>query len=50
MDCLISADYLAKYAALLPNATTATIAAAGHVPESEQPEAFVTKVLSFLES
>jgi len=49
-DGLISADYLAKYAALLPNATTATIAAAGHVPESEQPEAFVTKVLSFLES
>lgn len=48
-DGLISADYLAKYAALLPNATTATIAAAGHVPESEQPEAYVAKVLSFLE-
>jgi pimeloyl-ACP methyl ester carboxylesterase len=49
-DRLISADYVAKYAALLPNARVETIAAAGHVPESEQPEAFVSKVLAFLES
>jgi pimeloyl-ACP methyl ester carboxylesterase len=49
-DGLISADYLAKYAALLPNAKTDSIPAAGHVPEAEQPDAFVAKVMAFLES
>jgi pimeloyl-ACP methyl ester carboxylesterase len=48
-DGLVSADYLAKYAKLVPNAQIATIAAAGHSPQSEQPEAFVAKVTSFFE-
>ena len=47
-DGLVSADYLQAYARLLPNARTLTIAAAGHVPHLEQPEAFVSAVLEFL--
>jgi pimeloyl-ACP methyl ester carboxylesterase len=46
-DGLVSADYLAGYAKLLPNARMATIAAAGHLPQMEQPEAFAANVLSF---
>jgi len=48
-DGLISAEYLAKYAKLVPHARIETIAAAGHSPQIEQPEAFVAKVASFLE-
>jgi len=48
-DGLVSADYLAGYARLLPDARVATIAAAGHLPQWEQPEAFAAQVLSFLE-
>jgi pimeloyl-ACP methyl ester carboxylesterase len=48
-DGLISADYIAKYAGLLPNARVEPIPGAGHVPESEQPDAFVSKVMAFLE-
>jgi pimeloyl-ACP methyl ester carboxylesterase len=48
-DGMISADYLARYAALLPNARVDTIKAAGHVPHIEQAEAFVATVTSFLE-
>lgn len=47
-DGLISADYLQKYAALLPNARTETIAEAGHAPQLEQPAALAGKVLEFL--
>jgi pimeloyl-ACP methyl ester carboxylesterase len=47
-DGLISADYLAGYARLFPDARVATIAAAGHLPQLEQPEAFASAVLSFL--
>jgi len=47
-DGLISAAYLEGYARLLPNARTATIAAAGHVPQIEQPAAFADAVLAFL--
>ena len=36
------------YAALLPNARTLTLPNAGHVPHVEQPEAFVTAALAFL--
>ena len=36
------------YAALLPNARTLTIPAAGHAPHLEQPEAFASAVLEFL--
>ena len=49
-DGLVSAEYLAAYARLLPNARAATIAAAGHAPHAEQPEAFVKTVLAFLEA
>jgi pimeloyl-ACP methyl ester carboxylesterase len=48
-DGLVSADYLAKYAALLPNAKVDSIPAAGHVPEIEQPDVFVAKVTAFLD-
>lgn len=47
-DGLVSAAYLEGYARLLPNAHTATINAAGHVPQLEQPAAFVDAVLAFL--
>ena len=49
-DGLISAEYLAGYARLFPHARVETIPAAGHVPQLEQPEAFASKVLSFLEA
>ena len=47
-DGLISAAYLEGYAQLLPDARTTTIAAAGHVPQIEQPAAFADTVLAFL--
>jgi pimeloyl-ACP methyl ester carboxylesterase len=47
-DGLVSGDYLKAYAALLPNARTLTIPAAGHAPHLEQPEAFVSAVHEFL--
>ena len=47
-DGLVSDAYLKAYAALLPNARTLTIPAAGHAPHLEQPEAFASKVLEFL--
>jgi pimeloyl-ACP methyl ester carboxylesterase len=47
-DGLISADYLKKYAALLPNARTDAVAQAGHAPQVEQPAALADKVLQFL--
>jgi len=49
-DGLISAEYVTAYARLLPNARIATIAAAGHAPHLEQPEAFARTVLQFLEA
>lgn len=47
-DGLVSADYLAAYAKLLPNARVQTLAAAGHSPHLEQPEVFARVVLEFL--
>jgi pimeloyl-ACP methyl ester carboxylesterase len=47
-DGLVSAAYLEGFAALLPNARIATIAAAGHAPQVEQPEALASAVLEFL--
>jgi len=47
-DGLVSAAYLERYAALLPDARNTTIAAAGHVPQVEQPAAFVDAVMAFL--
>ena len=49
-DGLVAADYLAGYARLFPDARVETIAAAGHLPQLEQPEAFAARVLSFLEA
>jgi pimeloyl-ACP methyl ester carboxylesterase len=49
-DGLVSADYLTGYAGLLPNARMLTIPAAGHAPHLEQPEAFASAVLEFLEA
>ncbi len=49
-DGLVSAEYLAAYARLLPNARTDTIAAAGHAPHLEQPEACARTILAFLDA
>ncbi len=49
-DGLVSAEYLAAYAHLLPNARTDTIAEAGHAPQVEQPGAFAATVLAFLDA
>ena len=35
-DGIVSAEYLARYAALFPQARIETIAAAGHLPQVEQ--------------
>lgn len=48
-DGLVSADYLARYAKLVPQARIETIEAAGHLPQLEQPEAFVRKIVAFFE-
>lgn len=48
-DGLVSSEYLRSYAQLLPKARIATIAAAGHMPHLEQPDAFAAAVLAFLE-
>ena len=47
-DGLVSAEYLERYARLIPNARTVTIAQAGHAPQLEQAQATATKVLEFL--
>ncbi len=47
-DGLISSDYMAGYAKLLPNARTLTLSDAAHVPQVEQAEAFVAAVVAFL--
>jgi pimeloyl-ACP methyl ester carboxylesterase len=47
-DGLVSADYLDRYAKLVPGARVVTIPEAGHLPQIERPEAFVDAVVSFL--
>jgi pimeloyl-ACP methyl ester carboxylesterase len=49
-DGIVSADYLARYAALLPKSRIETIARAGHLPHVEQREATAAEVLKFLNS
>jgi pimeloyl-ACP methyl ester carboxylesterase len=49
-DGLVSASYLDGYAALLADTRTLTIASAGHLPQQEQPAAFVNAVQSFLDA
>jgi pimeloyl-ACP methyl ester carboxylesterase len=48
-DGIVSAEYLERYAALIPRARTDTIGEAGHLPQVEQPGATASKVLHFLE-
>jgi pimeloyl-ACP methyl ester carboxylesterase len=49
-DGLVTADYLARYARLIPNARIETVPNAGHAVQGEQPEAFVSKLLGFLDA
>jgi pimeloyl-ACP methyl ester carboxylesterase len=49
-DGIVSADYLARYARLVPQARIDTIADAGHLPQVEQREITAAKVLQFLNS
>ena len=49
-DGIVSAEYLERYAALLPKARIETIAEAGHLPHVEQPTKTAAKVLQFLKS
>jgi pimeloyl-ACP methyl ester carboxylesterase len=49
-DGVISADYLAGYARLLPNAHTMTIPGAGHLPHLEQPQVLAAAIGEFLEN
>jgi pimeloyl-ACP methyl ester carboxylesterase len=48
-DGLMNAAYVEGYANLIAGARTATIAAAGHAPQLEQPAAFAATVLPFLD-
>ena len=45
----MSAEYLDRYATLVPKARIETIAEAGHLPHVEQLEATAAKVLDFLQ-
>jgi pimeloyl-ACP methyl ester carboxylesterase len=49
-DGIISADYAAAYAGLIPDAKLETIAAAAHSPHLEQPQRFVEALLRFAAS
>jgi pimeloyl-ACP methyl ester carboxylesterase len=49
-DGIVSAEYLERYAALIPQARTETIAEAGHLPQVEQPTATAVQVLRFLQA
>ena len=48
-DGIVSAEYLERYAALVPKSKIETIAEAGHLPHVEQLEATASKVLDFLQ-
>ena len=49
-DGLISAAYISRYAALLPNARIVTLPNTAHLPQLEAPETFANAVLSFLQA
>ena len=46
-DRLVSADYCAQYARLIPGCVLEEMADAGHSPQIETPEAFVARVARF---
>jgi len=46
-DGIVSADYIARYAKLFPDAGITTIAAAGHGPQVEQPDRTADIILEF---
>jgi pimeloyl-ACP methyl ester carboxylesterase len=48
-DGIVAPAYGRAYAALIPGARFETVAKAGHSPHIEQPEAFVDRVVGFLE-
>ena len=48
-DGVVTPDYGRAYSRLIPGSRFELIAAAGHHPEIEQPEAFVDKVARFIE-
>jgi pimeloyl-ACP methyl ester carboxylesterase len=47
-DGIVSAEYLDRYAKLIPKARIEIIAEAGHLPQVEQPTATAAKILQFL--
>ncbi|HEX3863986.1 MAG TPA: alpha/beta hydrolase [Stellaceae bacterium] len=47
-DGIVSPDYGQRYASLIPGARFASIAAAGHHPELEQPQALVDRIVEFM--
>lgn len=49
-DGLISAEYVSRYAALVPNARIVTLPDTAHVPQLESPETFAEAVLLFLQA
>ena len=48
LDGLISKDYAAAYAGLIPGARLVTIESAAHSPQLEQPERFVAEIEGFV--
>ena len=46
-DGLVTTDYAKAYRDLIPGAELEIIAGAGHVPQAEQPKAFVEHVIKF---
>ena len=48
-DGIVRADYLARYAALVPSARIETIAEAGHLPQAEQAATTAAAILRFLD-
>ena len=46
-DGLVSQAYAQAYAAMIPDARVEVIDEAGHVPQLEQPEEFVRRVIGF---
>jgi len=49
-DGVVTADYVERYARLIPGARSETIAAAGHAPQVEQAQATAARILEFLKS